>query len=79
MAAVDGEAAAGHVASCLAGEQEEGAVELAHLSGAAHGDALDHGLAVVALEKVVIDLGLEIARRDGVDADAMARPVERQE
>lgn len=76
MAAVYGEAAAGHVAGGVAGQQEQGAVELAHLADAAHGDAFDHGGGVVAAEERVVDLGLEIAWRDGVDADAVARPVQ---
>lgn len=78
MAAVDGQEDARHPGRGVGREEEEGGVEILRSAEPSHRDALDHGLAGGGGEEVGIDVGLDIARRERVDADAVARPFERE-
>ena len=75
-AAVDGERLAGHVAGRVAGEEEEGAVELVGLTGAGH-RAVAHHVAVGALvgEHQLGHLRGEPAGGERVDPHALAGPL----
>src|SRR5215208_8416925 len=75
--AVDRDRRAGHPARGVRTEEQEGAVEILRLPEPAHGDALQHRLAVLGRKEPGVDVGRDVARCERVDADAVARPFER--
>src|SRR3954447_17917657 len=74
--AVDGEDLAGDVAAGVAGEEQQGAVELALLAVAPHRRAARDPLVAALLgEHVARHLALEPPGGERVDPDALARPL----
>lgn len=78
MPAIHWYAGAGHPRPGLGREQQEQTVELLRLTQAAHRDALDKRLAMVGIPHGIGHLGVDVARLDGIDANAVARPFECQ-
>src|SRR3546814_14131898 len=70
--------AAGDVAPGVGGQQQERAIEIGGSAEAAQWHALAQALAGVAGEEIAVDLGLHVARRPGVHADAVAGPLDGQ-
>ena len=64
-------------APAFGGQQQQRPVELGQIAGAPHRHARQQPLAGLARQKLGVDLGREVARRDGVDADAVARQLQR--
>src|SRR3990167_8757572 len=73
MPAVHRHAGAGHPRPGLGREQQEQAVQLFRFAQAAHRDALDERLAIGGVPHGIGHLGADVARLDGIDADAVAR------
>ena len=78
MPAIDGDDGACDEARLIAGEQEERSINFRERADARHGDALDHVGAARRIEITFVHFRLEISRRDGIDADAVPGPFERQ-
>src|SRR3954453_11368548 len=75
-ASLDSEDLAGDVAAGVAGEKEQGAVQLVQLAGTAHGCvAADPRHRALVGEHLGRHLGLEPARSEGVDPYAAPRPL----
>ena len=72
MAAVDGEDRSGHVGAGVRRQQQQRAVQIGQPAEPALRDALDQRLAGIAGEEVGVQLGLDIAGAQRVDADAVA-------
>src|SRR6056297_4033836 len=78
MPAVDHDVAAGHETAGVRGQQQQCAGQLLDLPDALHRYHAVQPLLVAGLHGVLVDLGLEEAGRDGIDPDAVARPLQRQ-
>ena len=74
MPTIDRNDGARHPGRGVGGEEEERAVEILGLTEAAHRDALDHRLPGLAREEFLVELGRDVAGRERVNADAVARP-----
>jgi hypothetical protein len=78
VAAIDGDHAPGDIARRIGDEQQERAIEIARLPEAVLRDPLDDGLAFLAREELAVQVGFDVCVPDGIDADAVARPLERE-
>src|SRR3954452_1711006 len=76
MATVDSNHAPGHVRARLGGKQQERPVKLAGRPEAPLRHPLDQRLAWLRLEEGVVQLGLDVARRQRVYPDLVPRPFE---
>src|SRR5438552_6368329 len=73
VAAIDRDDRAGHIGTRRRRQEQQGAVEVRRLSDALQRDAVDQILAGLGLEEFAVEVGLDIARRQRVDEDAVAR------
>ena len=78
MAAIDGQRCAGDEAARLRAHQQQRRVQLFQPAKPALGNAPDQRLPGIGGEEVPVQLGLEIAGAERVDADAVASPFQRQ-
>ena len=78
LPAVDDDRRAGDEAAGVGRQQQQRAVEVARLAEAADRNVALDRRAALAFEIVAVQLGDDPARRDGVDADALERELERQ-
>src|SRR5437868_6714608 len=78
VAAIDRNHRAGDIGARRRREEQQGAVEVRRLSDALQRDAVDQVLAGLGLEEFAVEIGLDIARRQRVDENAVARQLHRQ-
>src|ERR1022692_2861246 len=71
LSAIDHDCRAGHVAAGIGGEQQQDTIEIALLAEPAQGNVAPDSCAVLAGEKVPVQIGDDPARRYGVDANAL--------
>ena len=74
MASVNDDRLARHVLGRPRREQQQGTVKVSRLSNTPLWDALNHALARFGFEKLPIQIGEYVARRERVDSDTVARP-----
>ena len=73
MPAIDHDGSAGHEGAGVGAEQQQRAIEILGLAQPALRHAPDQLLARRRLPERPVEVGLDIARRQGVDLDAVAR------
>src|SRR5260370_20550525 len=78
VAAIDRNDRAGHIGARRRGQEQQRAVEVRRLSDALQRDAVDEVLAGLGLKELAVEIGLDIARRQRIDEDAIARQLHRQ-
>jgi hypothetical protein len=78
MTAINLDSRAGDVAACLRGEQQQCAIEIFRFAKPTLRDAFDQLEARVGSEEIAIEISLDVAGAKRIDANAVARPFERQ-
>src|SRR5437763_5304186 len=78
VAAIDRENRAGHIGTGGRAEEQQRAIEIRRLSETTQRYAPDQRLAGVGLEEFAVEIGLDIAWRQRVDENAVARQLHRQ-
>ncbi|MNY54467.1 hypothetical protein D3C86_1903450 [compost metagenome] len=79
MPAIDRQHRSAHERTRIAGQKQKRAIQITQVAQAAHRNAVANVcLALVAIEVGVVHFGLEVTRRDGIDADLITRQLQGQ-
>ncbi len=78
VAAIDHDFCAGHEGAGIRSEQKQRAIEVRHLAEPPLRNSRDQGLSRRGGEEIAVDIRLDIAWAEGVDADPVARPFQAQ-